>query len=82
MPVYFFHLRDGEDILLDADGRELDGAEAIADAALHEARAIIADEVLDGNILLDRVIDVENDDGRVVHRLSFADAVKLVPPNN
>ena len=81
MPHYFFHLRDGEDVLLDADGREFADIQAVAKAALVEARAIIAEEVRSGRVLLDKYIDVENAFGAVVHRLSFADAVEIVPPN-
>jgi hypothetical protein len=82
MPHYFFHLRDGEDVLLDTDGREFADIEAVAKAALVEARAIIAEEARGGRILLDKYIDVESASGAVVHRLSFADAVEIVPPND
>jgi hypothetical protein len=81
MPLYFFHLRDGEDVLLDDDGREFADLQAVAKAALVEARAIIAEEARGGRILLDKYIDVEDASGVVIHRLSFADAVKIVPPN-
>jgi hypothetical protein len=81
MPLYFFHLRDGVDVLLDGDGREFDDIDAVAKAALVEARAIIAEEARNGRIMLDQHIDVENDAGRIVHRLSFADAIEIVPPN-
>ncbi len=80
MPFYFFHLREGGELLLDDDGRELETMDAVAKAALVEARAIIADEALDGRIMLDKYIDVENDFGGIVHRLSFADAIEIVPP--
>ena len=81
MPLYFFHLRDGVDVLLDGDGREFDDVDAVAKAALVEARAIIAQEAREGRIMLDNRIDVENDCGDIVHRLSFADAIEIVPPN-
>jgi len=42
MPTYFFHLRDGDDLLLDPEGRLLDGLGAIAALALDEARAPIS----------------------------------------
>ena len=73
MPLYFFHLREGGEVLLDGDGREFDNVDAVAKAALVEAR--------DGRIVLDKYIDVENDFGGIVHRLSFADAIEIVPPN-
>jgi len=41
MALYFFHLVDGADLLLDPDGREIDPGSVHA-AALAEARAMIA----------------------------------------
>ena len=77
MPVYYFHLRDGDDILLDPDGRALEGPEAVAQCALAEARALISDEARLGRIRLDQRIEVEDSEGRVVHRLPFEQAVEI-----
>ena len=79
MALFYFHLRDREDVLLDPEGRELADAEAIAQAALREARAIISDDALAGRIRLDQQIEVHDAAGRIVHRLPFADAVEIVP---
>ena len=46
MPLYYFHLRNGEDILLDEDGREMSSMGEIEVAALQEARAIISHDAL------------------------------------
>ena len=80
MPLYYFHLRDGADVLLDPEGRELNGAEAISKAALVEARSIISDDALGGRILLNQHIDVEDASGEVVHCLCFVDAVEIALP--
>jgi hypothetical protein len=76
---FYFHLRDGEEVLLDPEGRELADAGAIAEAALREARAMVSDEALTGRIRLDQQIEVHDAEGRIVHRLGFADAVEIVP---
>lgn len=78
LSLLFFHLRDGRDILLDPDGRNLEGRDAIATAALTEARAIIASEALVGRINLEQHIDVEDADRNVIHSLRFTDAIELV----
>lgn len=80
MSLLYFHLRDGHDILLDHEGRELDGRETIAATALIEARAIISDEAIAGRINLDQHIDVEDEQRNVVHCLRFADAIEIIPP--
>ena len=82
MSLYFFHLRDGVDVLLDPEGRELDSMTAIAAAALADARSIIGDDALRGRIDLDQRIDVEDTDGKLVHRLEFEDAVEIVRGNS
>ncbi|HEX8669023.1 MAG TPA: hypothetical protein VF727_11710 [Allosphingosinicella sp.] len=78
MALYYFHLRDGTDILLDPEGRELPSLSAVAAAALRDARSIISDAARNGQILFDQQIDVEDSGGRVVHSLQFEDAVKIV----
>jgi hypothetical protein len=80
MAIYFFHLRDGGDLLLDAEGRRLEDIEAVARAALTEARALIAHEALTGQIGLGQRIEVEDDGGQVIHRLAFEDAVEIRSP--
>jgi len=77
MATYFFHLRDGGDLLLDPEGRNLEGDEAIAAAALSEARAIVSADVLTGSVNLDQRIEVEDRAGALVHRLRFEDAVRF-----
>ena len=80
MTLYFFHLRDGVDVLLDPEGREIESVDQIADIAMREARAIIVDEALSGTILLDKHIDVEDATGTIVYALPFTDAVEIVWP--
>jgi hypothetical protein len=80
MTLYYFHLRDGVDILLDEEGRELDGSASVARAALQEARSIISHDASQGRIVLHYRIDVEDEHRQIVHTLGFADAVEIVPP--
>ena len=74
MGRYYFHLCDGTDVLLDPDGRDLEEG-SISTAALAEARAMIAADVLEGNVRLDQQIEVRDASGTIVHRLPFEDAV-------
>jgi hypothetical protein len=80
MAVYFFHLRDGADVLVDPDGRDLEDPDAIRAVALKEARALISAEVLEGRVDLSLRLDVEDGDHALVHRLVFADAIEIVHP--
>jgi hypothetical protein len=78
MARFYFHLRDGRDILLDDEGVELDGVEAAREQALRSARSILAAEVLEGRVPLHMRIDVENGAGAIVYRLPFAEAVQVI----
>ena len=77
MPLYFFHLRDGQDILLDPDGTVLDGHDAITQTALDAARSLISHDALDGHISLHQHVDVEDEAGVIVHSLALNDAVRI-----
>ena len=70
-------MRNGGDLLIDPDGRVLDGPVDVARDALAEARALISDEALSGRIKLAQRIEVEDAGGTVVHRLNFWDAVAV-----
>jgi len=78
MPLFYFHLRDGEDVLLDPDGLELDDRATIARRALIEARSILSQDMLEGRINLNQHIDVADGGGLIVHSLWFCDAVQIV----
>jgi hypothetical protein len=78
MGTYYFHLRDGEDILLDPDGSELSDMAAVVARALAEARAIIAADATSGTIKLNQRLDVQDHLGAVVHSLQFEDAVQVI----
>jgi hypothetical protein len=76
MALYFFHLRDGIDVLLDPDGRRM-AFTAVAGAAINEALAIISADARTGRIDLNQSIEVEDSDGTIVHHLDFQDAVEI-----
>lgn len=75
---YFFHLRDGTDTLIDAEGLELDGVESARASALAQARDIIGHEARRGRINLDQRIDVVDAAGIIVCSQEFADAVEIL----
>jgi hypothetical protein len=80
MPKYFFHLRDGQDDLLDPEGTVLLGIAEAQECALQHARSIIADDALGGVINLDQRIDVEDEKGTLLHSKPLVDAVSIKLP--
>lgn len=77
MAVYYFHLSDGHQALIDPDGREVADFSQIAVLALQEARAMISQDALGGRINLNQFIEVRDEAGKLVHQLSFRDAVTV-----
>jgi hypothetical protein len=77
MARYYFHLRDSVDVILDPEGREFETIDAIAQAALADARAIIGHEAFGGFIKFDQRIEVEDESGATVYSIEFSNAVKI-----
>jgi hypothetical protein len=75
--IYYFHLSDGHQALIDPDGREVADFNQIAALALQEARAMISQDALGGRIILNQFIEVRDEAGKLVHQLSFREAVKI-----
>lgn len=79
MPLYFAHLRDSSDELLDPDGVHL-SEDAVRGFALRAARDCIARDVMNGRIDMRYCIDMENEQRTIVHSIAFADAIEIIPP--
>jgi hypothetical protein len=77
MKLYFFHLKDGVDLLLDPEGRRLPSLDAVAAAALFEAREIVSADAKSGAIKFNQYIEVEDEAGAIVHRLHLKNSVTV-----
>jgi hypothetical protein len=78
MPLYFMHLRAPSEEVLDPDGVRI-SEEALASAALLAARDCMANDLRSGWLDLKYRIDVQNENGEIVHTMQFADAVEIRP---
>lgn len=81
MPLYFFHLRNGSDLLLDEEGRNLEGLAEVAIIAMIEARSLMSQDMLNGQIGLDQRLDVEDEQHNLVYSLPFDAAVTITSPH-
>ena len=77
MAQYFFHLCDGREVIIDPEGKDISDSSMIGADALREARAMIAQDALAGRINLNQYIEVRDENGKLVHQLSFRDAVTV-----
>jgi hypothetical protein len=79
MALYFLHLRDGTDEVLDSDGTEFANMEILRNVVMRNARDTIAGDVQNGVIDFRFRIDAENEAGQVVYSLPFKHAVSMIP---
>ena len=77
LSLYFFHLCDGHDTLIDPDGREVADIATLSDIAIREARAMISQDALGVKISLDQFIEVRDEAGKLIHQTAFRDAVSV-----
>jgi hypothetical protein len=76
MPRYFFHMFN-DDTTTDEEGQELPSDAAALQRAAEYARAMAADSVSLGHLVLDHRIVVEKDAGERVGAIHFRDVVKI-----
>lgn len=77
MPHYFFHIRNGNGLTPDDEGRELVDANTARQEALRAIRSIISEEARDGRLDLRGVIDVAVDGGEPLFSVPFDEAFDL-----
>lgn len=78
MPHYFLHLRDGTSEVLDRNGQDFDTIVALQEHMRRAARDIMAEGVHEGRLDLRYRLEAENDDGEVLERLEFRDALTIL----
>ena len=79
MALYFLHLRNGSDELLDSEGHEFADMDGVRRAVMVSVRDVMAGDLKDGLIDLRFRIDAENESGQVVYTLPFKHAVNIIP---
>lgn len=78
MRRFYFHLTDTSGRTEDCEGSLLPDAQAATAKAVHHAREMMAQEIREsGTVRMDRVIEIVADNGGLVRRMAFGDAVSL-----
>ena len=76
MPLYFFHIQEGGDVLYDEDGSDHPDLEAAREEAIEGIRQIISAAVLVGNPLrLERRMLVDDQAGHTLLKVMFREVV-------
>lgn len=76
MSRYFFHVRDGSNLLPDEEGEELSSLDAARDLARESAREILSEAALSGRATdLNQQIEVTDEAGQTVLTLGVGHVV-------
>ena len=79
MPLYFMHLRDGTEQILDPEGTDHASLAELRSAVLMNVRELISADVKAGLVDFRFRIDAEDAEGTIVYTLLFKHAVNFIP---
>jgi len=78
MPRYFFHVRDGDElILLDREGLELPNHEFVPSACQSLVREVLDEDQSRAELLDDRQFEIVDEQGRLVLNIPFRAVVPI-----
>jgi hypothetical protein len=77
MPMYFFHIREGEEVIPDLEGAELPDIAAARKAAIGGASALMAEAVIRDERNYQGRLDVEDGQGQRVLTVTFACPIQI-----
>ncbi|MEO5772766.1 MAG: hypothetical protein ABIQ32_01430 [Sphingomicrobium sp.] len=77
MPRFFMHICNGNGFIEDHEGMDLRDESAARDQAILSARDVMTGDIRDGQLDLTSFIEVEDDSGKLLFTLNFAEAVQI-----
>jgi len=77
--IYYMHLRNSTDELLDSEGIDLRDMDAVRKSVMNAARDILSGDLRNGLVDLRYRIDAEDELGKIVYTLAFKHAFSIIP---
>lgn len=77
MPLFYFHICNGQGFIEDEEGLDLPDQEAARMQAMTGARDFMAGDLREGRLDLASFIEVEDEAHNLLFTLNFADAVRV-----
>ena len=81
MPRYFFHIRKGDAVDQNSEGREIAATEVLREETIEAARDVLADGDVQGLDRREWVFEVADESGGIVLTLPFVDAIEPDMPD-
>ncbi|MGJ7043210.1 hypothetical protein J2Y63_006494 [Shinella sp. BE166] len=77
MPRFYFHIRDGDELEIDPQGTVFDTIEAAVIDARMAAREILAEKLLNDEVIDGQRFEITDEKGELVETLPFQIALRL-----
>jgi len=77
MPVFYFHIRNGQELVLDREGVQMPGLEAALEEAKSAAREILAERIRHGDVVDGHEFEVHDAAGAKLFTLPFRSVIRL-----
>ncbi|MBX9457883.1 MAG: hypothetical protein KL863_18750 [Rhizobium sp.] len=77
MPRFYFHVRDGDELIEDPEGIEMPGSDAAEAEATTAARELLAEQLKFGSALDSRAFEILDEKGEKVLSLPFRSVLRL-----
>jgi hypothetical protein len=77
MPLYYFHIRKGEELIRDLEGTELGSTTAALEEAKAAAQEILANKVRRGEVIDGNAFEIEDETGTRLFHLPFKSVLRL-----
>jgi len=78
MPRFFIHCTTGERRIVDEEGHDLPDARAALEMAYEAAREIVAEKVLEGDVIRADSVEVVDESGTLVGSVPIKDVFRVV----
>jgi len=77
MSRFYFHVRDGDEFIEDSEGIDLPSLEAAHGEAVLAAREMIAERVLQGDVIDGQVFEIADEKGFVLESFPLKSVIRL-----
>ena len=77
MPRFYMHIRDGEELIVDAEGCTFPDIDAASEEARVAIREMLAERIRQGEVIDGQAIEISDETGRTLMTIPFKDSIKL-----
>lgn len=77
MPKFYFNIRSGDTLEVDADGLEFASIESAVSDARKAAKEILAEKLIEGEVMDGQRFEITAEDGTILETVPFKSVLRL-----